>query len=380
MESAKVDCYRAARTPSRGEMSYSAGPSLSVLRPIAEDAETAALHEFHNNRRLFRLDGGLPMTFTEFAVRLCHGEVAHCVFGNQTELEDIAYDDLVRRFTDVHRSGTHVRKKRRVRDCRKNFASIVRAVDRWRERHGGADSLELEAATARICQRKVATHAWFALLEALRNHNPTRSRYQGRSDGRLVTVWMPKWLTGRRRREWLRRHAGVESDATDSALQRHADREFGRCSVRPISEAESLADACQPSPLDWLIEHEIATRGLVAFVADEKADRIAELPPSIAALGPDRVRVLVHRIFHAKEGGFVCDRTIAAEFGLSPASYSRLAGSRWRPGGPRSMPVLIDNLCQVLAAHPPFTDAARRAGVWETVRQLLERQGSNAHE
>jgi hypothetical protein len=87
-----------------------------------------------------------------------------------------------------------------VRDYRKNFAAIVRFVDRWCATHPEADAIDIEAVTARTCQRKVAMHAWFALLEASRKHNPRRSRYQARVDGRPVTVWMHKWLTGRRRR------------------------------------------------------------------------------------------------------------------------------------------------------------------------------------
>jgi len=358
--------------------------SVEVMRAVCDHGDGHALQEFHNHRRLFRLQDSPSLLFIECADRVCRGPVARRILGRNTLLQDHARDQLVDRFCNLQDVATRTScRSRRGPDCRQNFAAIVRAVDGWRAKHRSADALELEATTARIAQERIAAHALFACGDALRARNPTRSRLQARNRHGPVTVWMPRWLPGWRRREWIEQNttaAEGEPACQPEELQSLADARYGRSWIPSLDDPQALGTEPTSSSLDWLIEHEITTRGIAPFVADEKAIRSSGLRPSIAALGPDGVRRLVLRLFEAIENGLDNDRVIAAEFALSPASLSRFAGRRWQPGDHRPIPPLYDNLCQALAAYPPFTEIARKAGVWKTVRQILNERRGDGHE
>ena len=358
-------------------------PSLNVLRRIGDSADQAALAEFHNHRRLFDFNGSRKLLCIEYGECFCQGPTARRILGENTLLQEEAHVRFMDRFCNLR--PTTARKSRRSRrgpDCRKNFAAIVRAVDAWHAKHRSADALELEATTARIAQERIAVHAWFACADALRTRNPTRSRFQARTPHGPVTVCMPRWLTGRRRREWIDQNtATADGGATcrSDDLQGLADARYGHSRITSLDDPEALGMGPVFSSLDWLVEHEITTRGIAAFIADEKAVS-SELRPSIAALGPDGVRCLVLRLFEAIENGLYDNRAIAAEFDMSPASLSRFAPRRWRPDDQRPIPPFFDNICQTLAAYAPFTEIARKAGVWKTVRRLLNERRGDGHE
>jgi hypothetical protein len=363
---------------------YADRSSLEVLRPIGEQGDSLALREFHNHRRLFVYNGSRKLLFMEYSECVCRGPTARRLLGENTLLQEEAQNQLVDRFCNLR--PTTARRSGRSRcgpDCRKNFAAIVRAVDEWHAKHRSAGALELEATTARIAQERIAVHALFACRDALRTRNPTRSRFQAGTPYGPVTVCMPRWLTGRRRREWIDQNtAAPENEATYTSddLQDLADARYGHSRITSLDDSEALGTEPVSSSLDWLVEHEITTRGIAAFIADEKAIRVSKMRPSIAALGPDGVRRLVLRLFEAIENGLYDNRAIAIEFGLSPASLSRFFPRRWQPDDHRPIPPFYANLCQALAAYAPFTEIARKAGVWKTVRRLLNERRGDGHE
>ena len=63
---------------------------------------------------------------------------------------------------------------------------------------------------------------------------------------------------------------------------------------------------------------------------------------------------------------------MADSFGLSAATFSRFAGSRWRKASQGQVPDLWMNTAEMLASHAVFTEAAEEAGVLGQVEQLLQ--------
>ena len=66
------------------------------------------------------------------------------------------------------------------------------------------------------------------------------------------------------------------------------------------------------------------------------------------------------------------DIEVAKIFGLSKATFSRFAGSRWNVSK-QHIPDLWLNTAQVLSIHPDFKEAALEAGVWKQVENTLSR-------
>ena len=81
---------------------------------------------------------------------------------------------------------------------------------------------------------------------------------------------------------------------------------------------------------------------------------------------------MIHHIFENIISDEYQDNTVAKTFGLSKATFSRFAGSRWN-SSESNIPDLWLNMAQVLSVHPVFKETAREAGVWEQVEITLNK-------
>jgi len=120
------------------------------------------------------------------------------------------------------------------------------------------------------------------------------------------------------------------------------------------------------------------TGALAKAVADEKAENIDFQRPAIQNLGVDKLRGLIHRIFESIAEGNLSAQTLAKRFGLSDATFSRFASTRWSHGQNlrfSNVPDLWSNTAQVLASNPDFVETAGRAGVLATISQITESNG-----
>ena len=70
-------------------------------------------------------------------------------------------------------------------------------------------------------------------------------------------------------------------------------------------------------------------------------------------------------------------QNLAQLFGLSLSTFSRFAGSRWRKRSDRAIPDLWLNTAQTLASHRALVEAAKDAGVWHRVGQVLQQAASS---
>ncbi len=73
------------------------------------------------------------------------------------------------------------------------------------------------------------------------------------------------------------------------------------------------------------------------------------------------------------------DCVLARGFGLSKATFSRFAGSRWQIHSDGPIPDLWANTAEVLAHHTPFIQAAKDAGVWPRVTKVLRESCQEVH-
>ena len=81
---------------------------------------------------------------------------------------------------------------------------------------------------------------------------------------------------------------------------------------------------------------------------------------------------MVQHIFEKIADDDYHDIAVARMFGLSKATFSRFAGSRW-DASKRNIPDLWLNTAQVLSVHPDFKETALEAGVWKQVVLTLDK-------
>lgn len=380
-----TDTERPVMTGGDTPMDYRSMPTDELIHRIAFCGNRAALREFHEKRRLFRIKDGPPLLLVEFVQMVLKEERRIRFFGLPTSALDRAYDLTIDKFSilpDCDATGCSPEPRDQVHhlkrsgmNCRYQFRAIAKAIRLWHRTRPDADPLTTEAATAQIIQRRVACHCWWSCLEAQRGHRWGWSRFHWQPPDGSVTVWMPRWMSGRQRRAWLEAHVappGSTDNGDKQRIQAIIDGHFGTPEPVPLNEySHTASQNSETQPvIDRLIEYETAEHGLAEFVAREKAMRLDEQRGAICRLGRKRLIALIHRVFDELVTGRLEDHAIAAEFGLSPATFSRFAGSRWKPGDGRRIPDLWRNTAQVVSCLPVFRSSAKAAGLWHRVESV----------
>jgi len=365
-ESGRLTCAEGAHVDGLSHLSL-----VALVRRIVVNGDRQALEHLHNHRTVFRLRSGPPMLLGEFLATLLETRWANRLADGDEVILDGAYDITVDKFT--HLPTCEGPTKSPGPDCRHYYKDFLRRVSTLMDdRTQPVDALVLEQQAAGILQRVVMLHFRLACLEARRRRSRARTRYAWRTDGQVLYLWMPQALLGSRRRAWLEENAGPVDHMRPGERERVQaiiDGHWGKASHVPVDGWDS-APRGQMTPEEVLIQAEVGVMGLARAVAAEKADRIDEQRPAIAAMGRGGLKRLILRIFADLADGRYEEKNLAEVFGLSRPTFSRFAGSRWRESSGR-VPDLWGNVAQVLAGHRDFVQAARDAGVWPSVAQVL---------
>ncbi len=360
---------------------YGKMPLTELVERIVEARDAAALQELHDNRRLFRYgaEGGLRLV--EYIDRL---RVAAA--GVPSVVADEAYSLTVDKFSRLpfnDETGTVERDwlspdGNSGTDCRNYLGAFLKDALNAQTASGVQSELARELIAARRLRGMVRRHFELSLRE--RRRAGAMTRYTWRLSGGDLRLMMPRVLVQNERRRWL------VANVPDPDPRRPGERERVQTIIDTLAPKLSWAGdrgSPQPCPVPgsrlrrWPGE-EAETAAIITdlatTVADEKAESIHERRPSIQALGADRLRQMILRIFRELAEGDCKDGDIAADFQLSKASYSRFAGSRWNGdgsgnGGGERVPDLWTNTARALAGDPDVAEVAQDTGVWETVKR-----------
>ena len=360
------------------KMDYGMLSLIDLIERIVIDSDKEALSEFHENRSLFHFGGKTDLVLSEYATALKNDLIHKNRFGGKTvPVAEKAYDILIDRFINIPEDNTDKTEKNPPNmkptktDCRLYYGAYLHHVRNRLRQNRKMTPLEQECLAASSMAGFVNRQFALCILEALRQTSRFWSRYNWALATGTICVWMPVTIQGGDRRRWLEENIpGADPEAPGERLriQRIVNRSFSRELMLSFDEerhspnSESNPDVDRPE--------ESFQVSLARKVAERKSDHIETQRPSIRALGKDRLRKLILRIFDEIQDESYMDKQVADDLGVSRAAFSRFAGSRWHMRKGR-IPDLFMNTAKVLSGNQAFIDAVKEAGFWNVVNGVI---------
>ena len=346
---------------------------LSLMSKLATDLDQAALSELTESRTVFPADGTTDINLVAF------------LEARRAELTEYFDGEI------VHEACHRVRAKfglvghatpvngRRCVDPKRYYRAVVKRVTQDLAEVPAPDIFVVEGVSAKRLRGMVKRQFSLSLREVLRDRHAGTSRYNWQREDGTITVRMPRWITGRDRRQWLEANVPKpNADAPGEArrVQEVIDQRLGSHAPVSVEELPPAMEAAVGSVPPEQMQEEVIRGGLLGrVVAREKAACIGAQRRAIQSLGPSKLKALVRHIFNCVAGGDYNERATARRFGLSNATLNRFAGINWASRqadtSPTRIPDLWRNTAALLAACPVFREAVAVYGLRGKLRDMV---------
>jgi hypothetical protein len=355
---------------------------VALIKKIVENSDPLALEEFHNNRTIFRFRYGekRDLRFVEFLSGLCKEIENDKSLGSQVfAIAAEAYDLTLDRFSNLPGQKSSLSEnapdkdrteKSSGSDCRNSYKAYLARITKSFKDEPPKSQIEAEERAATCMQGLVRNHFYWSQLEAKRRLSQFWSRSDWKLKGGTISVWMPIFISGQKRRKWLEKNIANPDPKRAGEQQRVQDIINAKLSKETTNKVIfgliNLHNKAEPL---WSEKDEEFGISLGRVVADEKAENIDQLRRSIRNLGKEKLKHLIWRIFEDLNSEEYEDGRIAKDFGLSKATFSRFAGSRWTMAE-STIPDLWLNTAKVLSNHNIFKEVAMQTGYLEIAENL----------
>jgi len=184
---------------------------------------------------------------------------------------------------------------------------------------------------------------------------------------------MPSALSGAERRAWLEENIPPEFIGRPDErklIQDFIEKNLVREHFIPLDALENDQETSQGG-FDYP-RSEVWGLSLAEVVAQEKAQNIDDQRPAIRKMGPESLSAMVRQVFMDLDAEEYEQKRIANQFGLSPATLSRFAGSDWNqnPEAENRVPDLWRNTAQVISQIPIFREVAEEFGMLARIEEI----------
>jgi len=339
---------------------------------IAEKSDKKALDELHQNRALFRFKGSRPLVMVDFLLKLKTQPQAKRWCNNDQMTIEKAFDLTLSKFFNLP-DDFNGEAETCGPDCRCYYKAYNRHVASKLRSIKLTDKLEIEFMAAKTLQNFVFRHFYLSCLECKRGEQKLTRRICYSHNGKNMYFWIPSVMTSKMFKTWFANN--ITNGLCQTEIQKLIDSSFFRGKIVSLDDIDQPGLQNNGSDFGDLLKEQITVDGLAATVADEKADNISEQRPAIKTLGKTALRKLVLQIFESLSQNTNNYQKILKDFGLSKATFSRFAGSRWKDTNnvtKQTIPDLWKNTAHILVNHPDFLEAVRSSCLWEKVNQAAE--------
>jgi hypothetical protein len=348
-----------------------AGGLVVLAGNIADSGDRASLDRMH--RCTFIYSDNRYICIAEFIEHLAASRLARKWCHDDQLTVDMAYDLTISKFSNIP-GGTV---KSDGPDCRYYYRAFAEhAKDKIKPDTG---IVEAQLQAAELLKKFIVRHFHLSCLECVRKAQKTAKRFIWQAKGKAVTIWMPAEMSAKLCRKWLDENIGdldLFAPGGTDRIQELVHKLLAQPRIETLSDAAmAVADT---AVLNEMIRSEISICGLGEYVAQEKSSNLDNQRPAIAALGTDTLASLVKKIFEQLGDENYDLKKLAGEFGVSHATLSRFAGSRWidEKGDFENIPDLWANTARVLARHSDFMELAKAAGIFGTIEKINARGGT----
>ena len=343
--------------------------TVELVRRIVEDSDKLALKVLLDTRRLFRLKDQPPLLLPEFLIKL-RDRMAPPKYYNVEDgkLGDCAYDLTLAKYANLpdlqnkklisnnySLMGTMV-------DCRNYYRVFLNSIQLKKRQEIFSNLFKEEAYAGKSLQSLIYKNFLRSKMEC-RRKSPFAIRYTWEVKGRRITLWYPSYMTAKEFREWLEKNLNDvnpnnpnEQSRIQSLINANLSRTYlVSLDVPGVGRNLGMKEELSPGELQ---EGHMFVDSLAETVAREKAQHIQILRPGIRKLGEKTIERLVLQIFSGLSDGGYKVTQIAEQYGISKATLSRFAGSKWfkKTGGTElvGIPDLWKNTAKILAGNPAF--------------------------
>jgi hypothetical protein len=220
----------------------------------------------------------------------------------------------------------------------------------------------------------------FSKLECERS-SPFSVRYEWKIGEVVLYLWYPSHMKVKEFKQWLKKKVKDVNPTAPNEQKRvqsliNANFSPGRyvsLDEPSARRASSIEDAA--SLVDFY-EGFGFVGSLADTVAYRKAKNIDKLRPGISKLGKKALERLILQIFSRLSAGEYKAVRLAEQYGISKATFSRFAGSKWveNIGNKEvvNVPDLWRNTAKILAGNPAFMETVLISGFACKLKELLE--------
>lgn len=346
---------------------YAYMPLITLIVRIVRDKDIDALNELHENRDFFRFKDSRPLLMIDFLVKLKHQPASRKWCNNNQMVLEKAFDLTLAKFLNIRKKNSLPDSEAETSgpDCRYYYKAFTNHVLSAIESKKMTDELDIEFMAAKLLQNLVFRHFYLSCLECRRSEQKLIRRISYKSNGHIFYLWIPSQMTMRMFKKWS--NENIDSNLDQHEIQERIDRYLftGR-----FVSVKNLDDKHKCQSFSSLLKGQISASGLAETVAEEKTDNITQQRPAIKIIGKIKLKKLVLRMFDSVANCSNDYRNILTEFGLSKATLSRFAGTRWHSKNVTNNKVVPDlwkNTAQILANHPDFTEVVKQTGLWKNV-------------
>lgn len=365
---------------------------VALIKKIVEESDPLALEEFHDNRTIFRFRSGekREMRFVEFLNGLCERVEKDKSLGRQAfEMAAMAYDLTLDKFSNLpgqpsplletdHDKGRT--EKSNGSDCRYYYKAYLVRITKLFKHDPPTSQIEAEERAALCMQGLVRNHFYKSQLQAKRELNAFWSRYTWNIRGGVIRILLPVFIKGHKRGEWLEKNIKDPDPKREGEKQRVQEIINAKLANETVNRVIDGTTNLQNggAPL-WPKEDGEFGIALGQVVADEKAKNIDQLRRSIRNLDKKKLKRMIKRIFKDVNSQEYEDGKVAKDFGLSKATFSRFAGSRWTETK-SPIPDLWLNTAKVLSKHKIFKKVAMQTGYLKIAETISKTNNHQTHE
>jgi hypothetical protein len=255
--------------------------------------------------------------------------------------------------------------------CNNQYNELYKQLNDYYKSEKTISQLDLELKAESLFKGMVIRHLKYSWLEVCRKTNRLYQRYRWVLAKGVIELMKPVSIKGREFTKWLEEHIENPDPSNKGEkyrIQNAVDNWFGHSSE---IDYESIVYR-QNDKIDPNIDIERYPENFTTLIANEKSTNINKLRPSIRSLGKIKLKMFISKILDNIVYDEDKDISIAKEFGLSKAAYSRFAGKNWKNNNDGEVPDLWKNIAQIITSDPIFLELAISLGINTDIDSILK--------